>query len=440
MELYNMQSVDVAIPAEVQLKRNPNLPEGTSTNSVVVTPVNGSVFNDNGQIILDLPVGKGYLNPNSFYIRYRQTCTGMAGAGGTMVGGVPLYIPFVSFQMLFNSQIVENINDYNIVCSDLVNLKMTAADKVAHSQNLGIGGVGTAFSFNSVNGRLLTATPDTYSVSGPLPCLLSQCESYVPLFLLNACRIILNIDTIANMFNTTANVPTGFSISNFELCMDVVSFPPQVDAYYLSMVNAQGKIVLKSSSWMCSGQPLATGSSGSFSIPFSYRLASIKSVLLHLSPAVATSATSNGKFDSIDITSNNGSYQIDIGGGVLYPPRPLSTLLNKNGIISELALALFGNRNILSASLGLTPTTWNYTSASAATAYSAPGLFMVGVNVEKCPTSSAVLTGASTLLSPVVARIDINTATSQATTIRCLANFDALISIDPMTRQVDILQ
>ena len=439
MELYNMQSVDVAIPAEVQLKRNPNLPEGTSTNSIVVTPVNGSVFNDNGQIILDLPVGKGYLNPNSFYIRYRQTCTGMAGAGGTMIG-VPLYTPFVSFQMLFNSQIVENINDYNIVCTDLVNLKMTAADKVAHSQNLGIGGTGTAFSFNSVNGRLLTATPDTFSVSGPLPCLLSQSESYVPLFLLNACRIILNIDTIANMFNTTANVPTGFSISNFELCMDVVSFPPQVDAYYLSMVNAQGKIVLKSSSWMCSGQPLATGSSGSFNIPFSYRLASIKSVLLHLSPAVATSATSNGKFDSLDITSSNGSYQIDIGGGVLYPPRPLSTLLNKNGIISELALSLFGNRNILSASLGLTPTTWNYTSGSAATSYSAPALFIVGVNVEKCPTSSAVLTGASTLLSPVVARIDINTATSQAVQVRCLANFDALISIDPMTRQVDILQ
>ncbi len=113
--------MDVAVPVEVQPKRLPNLPDGTSTNSVVVTPVNGATFNDNGQIILDLPVGKGYLNPNSMYIRYRQTCTGMAAAGGTMIG-IPLYTPFVQFQMLFNSQVVENISDYNIVCNDLVNL------------------------------------------------------------------------------------------------------------------------------------------------------------------------------------------------------------------------------------------------------------------------------------------------------------------------------
>jgi hypothetical protein len=431
--------MDVAVPVEVQPKRLPNLPDGTSTNSVVVTPVNGATFNDNGQIILDLPVGKGYLNPNSMYIRYRQSCTGMAAAGGTMIG-IPLYTPFVQFQMLFNSQVVENISDYNIVCNDLVNLKLTAADKVGHSQNLGIGGTGTAFSFNSVNGRLLTATPDTYSVSGPLPCLLSQSESYVPLFLLNACRIILNIDTIANMFNTTANVPTGFAISNFELCMDVVSFPSYVDASYLAMANQQGKIVLKSSSWMVSSQPLASGSSGSFSLPYSFRLASVKSVFLHCSPAVATSVNSNGKFDSIDITSSNGDYQVDLAGGVLYPPRPLSTLLNKSGIISELCLALFGNRNILSASLGLTPATWNYTSAAATTTYTAPAMFIVGINSEKCATSNSVLTGASTLLSPIIARININTATSQATQVRALAYFDALISIDVNTRQVDILQ
>ena len=434
-----MYIMDVAVPEEVRPRRLPYLPDGTSTNSIVVTPVNGAVFNDNGQIILDLPVGRGYLNPQSMYIRYRQSCTGMAGAGGTMIG-VPLYTPFSQFQMLFNSQVVETISDYNIVMNDLVNLKLTAADKVGHSQDLGIGGTATNFSFNSVNGRLLGATPDIFSVSGPLPCLLSQSETYVPMFLLNACRIILNIDTIANIFNTTVNTPTGFAISQFELCMDIVSFPPQVDAAYLSMVNQQNKIVLKSSSWMVSSQPLASGSSGSFNFPYSFRLASVKSVFLHCSPAVATSATSNGKFDSIDVTSNNGSYQLDIGGGILYPPRPLNTLLNKSGIISELCLALFGNRNILSASLGLTPTTWNYTSSSASTTYTAPAMHIVGINAEKCATSNAVLTGASTLLSPILARVEINTATSQACQIRALAYFDALISIDVGTRQVDILQ
>ena len=45
--------MDVAVPLEVQVKRSPSLPDGTSTNSVVVTPNNGAIFSDNGQIILE---------------------------------------------------------------------------------------------------------------------------------------------------------------------------------------------------------------------------------------------------------------------------------------------------------------------------------------------------------------------------------------------------
>lgn len=427
----------MSLPLEVAPKVMGQLPPSTSCNSLVANPINGASFTENQQIIFDLVTGRGFLNPNSLYIRYKFTASGMAAAGNQMIG-TPVYSPFYQFQMLFNSQVVENIVDYNLYCEDLINVKTDVASKAGLSQAFGYGGVATAFSMNSVNGRLLGATPDAFTLSGPIPCILSQCESYVPLFMFGAVRIIFTLDTIANMFNTT-NAPTGYTLTNVELCYDVVNFDPAVEAYYASLANQAGKVVLKSYSVATGSQPLAAGSSGSFQLPFNYRLASIKSLLLHNSPAVAPGANGNGKHCSLDITSSNGDYQFEIGG-MLYPPRALSTVNNKAGIISELCLALFGNRNIASNSLGLTPATWNVTSTSYPDSYTAPGMFIVATNSERVPSSSSMLTGVSSLLAPINVRLNINTATSQACQVRLFAIYDALIEIDVGTREVRILQ
>lgn len=429
----------MSLPIEVAPKQMGQLPPSTSCNSLVANPINGASFTENQQIILDLVTGRGFLNPNSLYIRYRATCTGMGAVGNGQMIGTPVYSPFVQFQMLFNSQVVENISDYNLYAEDMVNVKTDVASKQGLSQAFGYGGTTTSFAMNTVNGRQLNTTSDTFTLSAPLPCILSQAESYVPLFMFGAVRIILTLDTIANMFNST-NVPTGFSITNFELCYDVINFDPAVEQYYASLANQSGKIVLKSSSVATGSQPLANGSSGSFQLPFNYRLASIKSLLLHNSPAVAPGATTgNGKHCALDVTSNNGDYQFEIGG-VLYPPRVLSTVNNKAGLISELCLSLFGNRNIASSSLGLTPLTWNVTSASYPDTYTSPGMFLVGVNTERVPSSSSMLTGVSSLLAPINVRLNINTATAQACQVRLFAIYDALIEIDVNTREVRILQ
>lgn len=428
----------MSLPLEVAPKQMGQLPPSTSCNSMVANPINGASFTENQQIILDLVTGRGFLNPNSVYVRYRFTATGMAAGNGQMIG-TPVYSPFYQFQMLFNSQVVENIVDYNLYCEDMINVKTDVAAKQGLSQAFGYGSTTAAFSMNSVNGRVLGTTPDSFTLSAPLPCLLSQSESYVPLFLFGGVRIILTLDTIANMFNST-NIPTGYTITNFELCYDVINFDPAVESYYSSLANQSGKIVLKSSSVATGSQPLANGASGSFQLPFNYRLASIKSLLLHNSPAVSPGATTgNGKHTSLDVTTNNGDYQFEIGG-VLYPPRSLSTVNNKAGIISELCLSLFGNKNIASNSLGLTPGTWNVTSASYPDTYTAPGMFIVGVNTERVPSSNSMLTGVSSLLAPINVRLNINTATAQACQVRLFALYDALIEVDVNTREVRILQ
>lgn len=426
------------IPSEIAPKQLGQLPPSTSCNSMVANPINGSTFTENQQIILDLVTGRGFLNPASFYYRARFTATGMAATDGQMIG-CPAYSPLYQFQMLFNSQVTENIIDYNLYCEDMINIKTDVASKQGLSPILGYGQLGNDFTMNNVNGRKLGASPTTFNVSAPLPCVLSQCESYVPLFLFGSVRIILTLDTIANMFNAT-NIPTGYTLTNFELCYDVINFDPAVESYYASLANQAGKIVLKSSSVATGSQPLATGSSGSFQVPFNYRLASIKSLLLHTSPAVAPGATNGtGKHCALDVTSNNGDYQFEVGG-VLYPPRALSTVNNKAGIVSELCLSLFGNRNILSSSLGLSPVTFNVTSSSYPDNYVAPGMFIVGVNTERVPSSTSMLTGVSSLLAPINVRVNANTALSQACQLRLYALYDALIEIDVNTREVRILQ
>ena len=428
----------MSLPSEVAPKQLGQLPPSTSCISMVANPINGSSFTENQQIILDLVTGRGFLNPASFYYRARFTATGMAATDGQMIG-CPAYTPYYQFQMLFNSQVTENIIDYNLYCEDMVNIKTDVASKQGLSPILGYGQLGNDFTMNNVNGRKLGASPTTFNISAPLPCVLSQCESCVPLFLFGSVRIILTLDTIANMFNST-NIPTGYTITNFELCYDVINFDPAVETYYASLANQAGKIVLKSSSVTTGSQPLASGSSGSFQVPFNYRLASIKSLLLHTSPAVAPGATNGtGKHCALDVTSNNGDYQFEVGG-VLYPPRALSTVNNKAGIVSELCLSLFGNRNILSSSLGLSPTTFNVTSSSYPDNYVAPGMFIVGVNTERVPSNTSMLTGVSSLLAPINVRVNANTALSQACQLRLYALYDALIEIDVNTREVRILQ
>lgn len=433
----------MSLPLEVAPKQMGQLPPSTSCNSMVANPINGASFTENQQIIFDLVTGRGFLNPNSMYIRYRFTTTGNTVAG--LMIGCPVYSPFVQFQMLFNSQVVENITDYNLYCEDMINVKLDVASKAGLARALGYGSSSTVtpFNFNNVNGRNIAIGPESTSFSAPLPCLLSQCDSYVPLFLFGAVRMILSLDTIANMFNTTG-IPTGYTLTNVELCYDVINFDPAVESYYSSLANQSGKIVLKSSSVATGSQPLSNGASGSFQLPFNYRLASIKSLFLHNSPAVAPGATNGcGKHSSIDVTSNNGDYQFEIGG-VLYPPRALSTVNNKAGIISELCLALFGNRNIISSSLGITPATWDFTSTSYGAAgtdsATAPATFYCASNCERVPSSSSMLTGVSSLLAPINSRININTALSQACQVRLFALYDALIEIDVNTREVRILQ
>lgn len=413
-----------------------SLPKGTSCISAVVAPSNGNTFNETGQIIFDLP-SRGYLVPESVYIRYRYNVTTVAAAAA-VIRGTPVYQPFQRLETIIGSQTVESITNYNQLSHMLVNCRMNIAQKVGYSSALGIGTAASTFSFSDVNGRTLPdATATAFSVSAPLGSLLSNCDHLYPLKFSPAVRLQLTLDSISNIFTaTTLPTSANFSLSNVELCFDMIEFSPEVDNAVASMVDERGKIMIKSQSYLSSGQTASAASSGSLEFIYNLRLASIKSLFLYPS---GTHANSVNKFiDALDITSSNGAYQFYVAS-LPYPPRPLSTALQKNAILTELSAAFGPAHDLLTTNFAITPVNFAYTN-TATTTNTAPGMFFVGVNTERLSSNGVMLSGISSQNSPISLRVDLNTATTNAQVLQVIALFDAIIEVDVANKQVAVLQ
>lgn len=413
-----------------------SLPKGTSCISAVVAPSNGSQFFENGQIIFDLP-SRGYLVPESLYLRYRATTTTVATAGVSF-RGTPVYQPFQRLETIIGSQTCESITNYNQLSNMLVNCRMNVAQKVGYSQALGIGTATSAFTFDNCNGRLLPDSATTnVSMSAPLGCLMSNCDHLYPLKFSPSVRIQLTLDSIANIFTaTTLPITTAFFLQNVELCFDMIEFSADVDSAVASMVDERGKIMIKSQSYLSTGQTAPAGAVGSLEYIYNLRLASIKSLFLHPS---GTHANSLNKFiDALDITNSNGAYQFFVAS-LPYPPRPLSTALSKSAIQSELSNAFGPVHDLLTTNFAINPTEFNYINTSTTT-IAIPGKFYVGVNTERLSSNSVMLSGISSQNSPISLRIDLGTATTNAQTLQVIALFDAIIEIDVANKQVAVLQ
>jgi len=425
------------LPKEIAYSAKPtSLPKGTSCISAVVAPSNGNQFFESGQVIFDLP-SRGYLVPESMYIRYRYNITSVASAS-VVIRGTPVYQPFQRLETIIGSQTCESITNYNQLSHMLVNCRMNVAQKVGYSSALGVGTSASTFSFDNCNGRTIPDSATTaFSVSAPLGSLLSNCDHLYPLKYSPSVRIQLTLDSIANIFTaTTLPTTANFSLTNVELCFDMIEFSAEVDNAVASMVDDRGKIMVKSQSYLSSGQTANAGAQGSLEYIYNLRLASIKSLFLYPSGSHANSV--NKFIDALDITSGAGAYQFFVAS-LPYPPRPLSTTLAKNAILTELSSAFGPAHDILTTNFAITPVNFAYTN-TATTTNIAPGMFFVGVNTERLSSNSVMLSGISSQNSPISLRVDITNATTNAQTLQVIALFDAIIEIDVANKQVAVLQ
>lgn len=411
----------------------PSLPENATRYSVALQPTNGSVFGASSQITFQYP-NRGYLIPDSVYLRYKIGFSAAGGAVASTIYGTPFFTPFQRLETQFGSVTVDSINNYHQVCNILTNSTMDWAQKYGNQFNYGYGVAATnppVSTVEEMDSRTI-AVPDgttlNLSLAGPLPCLLTNInDKLLPLFAMPSITQILTLDSLSNMLSSVANL-SKMEISNCELCFDFIELGSEVDA----MVRAMGpKLYIKSQSFSNASVTMPVGTNGSQSYIFNQRYASVKGALLAFSGGAV-----NKLFDSVDPTNNSGSISINISG-VQYPQKPYSTLNNKGAMILELRKvmgSIYDKNNSLainSVEFGAldTPTT-----AFIVQTFIAPAKFYVGFNLQKLH-SNALLTGISTNNSNITVNIEQTIALAAQRQCNLILAYDALLEIDIASKQ-----
>ena len=432
----------MSLPKEVNYMDKSELPKGTTSSTIVITPQTGNIpYSSSGQLIqFNLPI-RGYLVPNTLYLRYKMIVTTTTKDATTYLNGsFPAYSPFLRMETLIGSNVVESISNYNMLNQMILTCKTHYARKFGLAAMMGVGGTAlTDLTTANCNSYQPTNNSETIYMAIPLNCLFGNADKLVPLKFMPASSLNLYLDSYTNIVQgSTANAtPNGISVSNCELCFDIIEFGADVDGAVLSMVDERGKLVLKSQSYMVSQQNVTANLTGTNEFIYSMRLASIKSLFLNIGGSNSTATAANKIFDSFDFTMGTGSYQFFIAG-TPYPSREISTVLNKAGVLAELAMAIDGTSDPSQANFSITPKEFSYLSNAQTTAL-LPAKFYVGTNTERL-ASSAMLTGISSQLSPISVRLVNSTANAAAHTMALIAHYDVLIEIDPINRQAVVLQ
>ena len=413
------------------------LPENTQNFNIACVPVSGGAIGASSQIQVDLG-NRGFLDPASLLFRYQITYTIASGSTGRVVG-TPAYTPILRLETLVNSNTVESINNYNTVANMLTNLQLGVSEKYGQQTSFGYENTTSPVIMENLDGAIMLSAATTVVrwYSAPLIGLLAGSEKLIPLFLLNNIRLQFTLDTLANIqtnLSGDSGIITAFAITNFEVCYNMIDFGHDVEREIIAL---NPKIRIKSQSYSTGSQPIASTLSGSFSLVYNQRYASVKSAYLNMG-GTDVNKSANKNMDSYDITSGNGDYSFQIGN-INYPQKALSTTNNRSGILQELRRSMntiFGSN----VSMSINTAEFAYISTSQTTA-SIPAKFWVGVCLQKLTIpQKAFFTGISTQNSPITVAININTATSQAHNVMLILNYDAIIEIDSSTKQCILIQ
>lgn len=425
--------MSVILPSSISYGESlPALPDNTNCINVVGTSTNGSSFQPGQQIYLDL-INRGFLVPDSMYLSYTYAFTNTVGATAG-VFGVPAVAPFGRLDCQVGSQTIDTIQQYNLFYHWLVNVSMDVAQKYGNQFNLGYFASTGVPSLEQLDGRILTAN-ETGSFSFPLVSILSNAEKLLPLFAMPQVRLVLTMDSLANFTTSiTASPITGLTISNVQLRYKVIDFSGSVEQLVLSSAD---KLYIKSQSFSLAAQSLPANSIGSIELVYNVRYASIKSVFSLCGNNKSANSDNGGFFDAVDLTLNNGEYQWSIGGQP-YPAQPISTRTGKAQAMLELRSAvgsIFDKNNNMS----INTVEYSYANGTDSdTTVQAPSKYFLGTSTERL-NSNNLLTGISSQNSPISFRINTGTAIGTANSlVTLIVNYDALIEVDTMTRQVSV--
>jgi hypothetical protein len=420
---------------------HPVIPQDTINYNSSVVPLNGSSFQPSSQIILDLPRMDAHLIPDSLYIKF--TCAIVSATLAQNILGTPVYTPFQRVEVQSNGTFLESQNGFNFVQNMVCTLTLNYAQKIGAQSSYGYSGSDN--NQGDMDGRTLSSTTgETFSVSAPLSCILSNCQKAVPLSGPQF-RLIFTLDTLQNMFGFVGtSTLSSLTISNFELFYNIVQFPQEVRT---SLLNIP-RLSIKSLTFIHSTQPLPVGVSGAQFLTFNVRAMSIKALFLTFTPsALATAPTGvgswvNNGYDCFDCTNGNsagsqgGDYSVIINGQQ-YPNKVLSVLTGRSGLIMELKKAasslgveydkIYDKNN----DINITNAEWNYpATTSPQTTKAIPSKFIIGISTERFHNNKVMFSGVNSQSSSITVRVNIPSATTLAFNANLTCVCDALLNID----------
>ena len=174
---------------------------------------------------------------------------------------------------------------------------MDVAMKYGQQASLGFVNNVTVPTLETLDGRIC-GDGEIGTFSMPLVGLLSSSAKLIPAFAMPQIFVQLTVDSIANIFcsGTGAVIPTGFNITNIELCYNMLDFGRSVEHDILAMP----KLFLKCWSFSNSSASIAGNTNGSISLVYNQKYASVKAAYILCAGTGVNSANKWG--DSFDLT------------------------------------------------------------------------------------------------------------------------------------------
>jgi hypothetical protein len=433
--------MEFSLPASVNYAQKvPEMPDTASSTLMAISPNNGLSFTPGQIITFDLPSRNDlYIDGKSLFIRYKVSYTSGATAG--VVRRKPVYTNFSRLDEFIGGTPVNSVFQYNQVANMWVDLNCNIAD--IYGQQYSYGLIQTA-ALTDLDGMTLAtvSAANTYYLSAPLVCsFLQGSDKLYPTGASAPIRIQLTIDSIDNIAAASANI-TAITISQPELCFSAISMPG-VDRLAFSQ---SPQLFLKTRCWANSTQGAASATSGQQSLTFNHRYSSIENFyFLSSSSAVAKAVNLWGdSFNALGIDTTAGTIQLTVGQTQV-PQLPISNLTGGRASVQTYLRECTGQISDQRNTMSILNVNFNqYAGDATVSTVDAPAKFIVGFPVSRINAPSpyvqtSLLSGLSAQQSPVQILLNAGTAFNSAMVFYLIAEYSAIIVLDPMTKQVSLI-
>lgn len=239
-----------------------------------------------------------------------------------------------------------------------------------------------------------------------------------------------------------ANI-TSITITQPELCFTAIDMGHAVDSLVASM---SPQLLLKSRSWANASQSLASGTTGFDTLVYNHRYNSIEN-LYFLSTSSDTTKSVNTWGDSwnaLGSAGTVGTIQAQIGQAV-YPQLPINNSNGGNAAVQQYLRECTGTICDQRNTMSIFNVKFNqYANGATASTADTPAKFIVGFPLSRINAPSpyqqiSLMSGISAASMPINILLNAGSSFNSNMTFYLVAEYDVILQIDPMSKQVSLV-